>query len=498
MKILTQLISISCCFLFLIPQTNSQNINDAIRYSSLIPGSTARAIGTSSIGAMGGDFGVLAINPAGIGDYRSNELVFSFSFNSGSTESQLISSVNSQNTRHTTQPNIENIGIVLHKSPNLGKLVTSNFAIGLQQYNTFNENFAFNGQTEGSIVERFLELSDGLTLDELDNFEAGLAYDAGAIFDFDENNVYESDFIDSDIVNKSQTVNRSGKINELTIAWGGKFRNNLNIGFSVGVPFVSFEEDKAYFESDPTDVIPFFERLTFTERLSTSGTGVNIKAGIGYTLKRVLRLGLSYQSSSFIKFDDNFDTQFEYSFSDTGTVETFASGSPDGRFDYRLRTPARITASIGGLLNLGDIKGFINLDGQFINYANNSFNLTAFSDNQADFDFQEALNAQISEDLQSTVNINLGAELVYKKFRIRSGIGIIGNPSSTSTINESNTLLSAGLGYRANRIFIDASYQRRQLEEEYVPYLVIDSSRLQSVSNTATLSKFTVTVGYKI
>lgn len=498
MKLLIQLFIISCSIICILPQANSQNINDAIRYSSLIPGSTARAIGTSSIGAMGGDFGVLAINPAGLGDYRSSELVFSFSFNTGSTESQLLSSLNTQNTSHSTQPNIENIGLVLHKSPTNGKLVTSNFAVGLQQYNTFNENFAFNGQTEGSIVERFLELAEGLTIDELDNFEAGLAYDAGAIFDFDEDGTYESDFIDSDIVNKSQTVDRSGKINELTIAWGGKFRNNLNIGVSVGIPFVSFEEERAYFENDPTDVIPFFERLTFTERLSTSGTGVNIKAGIGYTIKRVLRLGLSYQSPSFIKFDDNFDTQFEYSFSDTGTVETFSSGSPDGRFDYRLRTPSRITASIGGLLNLGDIKGFINLDGQFINYANNSFNLTAFSDNQDDLDFQEALNAQISEDLQSAVNINLGAELVYKKFRVRSGIGIIGNPSNTGTINESNTLLSAGLGYRANRIFIDASYQRRQLEEEYVPYLVIDSSRLQNVSNTATISKFTVTIGYKI
>jgi len=45
----------------------AQSLTDAVRYSTLIPGGTARAMGVGgSFGAMGGDFGVLTINPAGI------------------------------------------------------------------------------------------------------------------------------------------------------------------------------------------------------------------------------------------------------------------------------------------------------------------------------------------------------------------------------------------------------------------------------------------------
>jgi len=476
----------------------SQTVTDALRYSTLIPGGTARVIGAgSSFGAMGGDFGSLTINPAGLGDYRSSEIVFSFSFNSGSTNSQLLSSA-AQSTGHVTQPNIENLGLVFHKSPSRGPLVTSNFAIGLQQYNSFNQNFAYNGQTEGSITERFLELAGGFFPDEFDQFEAGLAWESGAIFDLNDDGIYESDFIQSDIINKSQEVNRSGQINEVVIAWGGKFVNNINFGLSIGIPFISFEEEKTYFENDPGDMIPFFDNLSFTERLSTSGSGINFKAGLGYTLKRVLRLGLAYQSPSFIKLDDNFDTRLSYTFSDTGQPETVESVSPDGRFDYRLRTPSRFIASIGGLLDLGDVKGFINLDGQYVNYGANKFNLTAFSDDPGELVFQDALNTQISEDLQSAVNINIGTELVFKKIRLRGGVGLLGNPNTTNAADESRKIYSGGVGFRGERFFIDAAYQRRSSTENYVPYRVFNADRLQNVSNESQVSKFTVTVGYKL
>jgi hypothetical protein len=475
----------------------SQTVGDALRYSTLIPGGTARVIGAgSSFGAMGGDFGVLTLNPAGLGDYRSSELVFSFSFNSGNTDSQLQGSI-VQNTNHSTQPNIENLGLVFHNSPRSGILVTSNFAVGLQQYVSYNENFAYNGQTEGSITERFQDLADGLYPEELDLFEASLAEVTGAIFDLDNDGFYESDFIESDIVNKSQTVDRAGQINELVFGWGGKFVNNINFGFSIGVPFVSFEEEKNYFETDPGDAIPFFNNLSFTERLTTSGTGINFKAGIGYSIKRVIRLGLSYQSPSYIKLEDNFSTALTYSFTDTGAPETFDDVSPDGVFEYRLKTPSRTRGSIGALLDIGDVKGFINLDAEYVNYPGNSFNLTAFSDDPGELAFQEALNADIEDQLQSAVNINLGTEIVYKKMRVRGGIGLLGDPTQASG-EESRKVFSGGLGFRGERVFVDASYQVRDTEESYVPYRLNNLDRIQNVENSSTVSKFTVTVGYKL
>ena len=55
----------------------SQNVGDAVRYSSYDPIGTARTLGVgSAFGAMGGDFSVIGINPAGIAEYRVGELNF--------------------------------------------------------------------------------------------------------------------------------------------------------------------------------------------------------------------------------------------------------------------------------------------------------------------------------------------------------------------------------------------------------------------------------------
>lgn len=488
-------ITSSIFLLLVIGSLHGQAVSDALRYATLYPGGSARVIGAgSSFGAMGGDFGSLSINPAGLADYRSSELVFSFSFNGGSTASMLDGL--SQVTDHQTEPNIENLGIVIHTSPFGSTFQTSNFAIGLQQYNSYNESFTFNGQTEGSITDRFLELSNGFAPEELDQFEGELALATEAILQ-DGETTYISDFIPSDIVNKSQEVSRSGKYNELVLAWAGKMQNSLSIGVGIGIPFVSFEEDKTYFESDPTDAVPFFDRLSFTERLSTSGAGINAKIGLGYTIQRIIRLGLSYQTPSYLKLDDNFDTALEYTFTDIdGTVST-SDVSPDGRFDYRLRTPSRLIGSIGALINTDKIKGFVNLDAQYINYAGSRFNLTAFSDDPGEAQFQEQLNSLINNQLESTLNFNLGGEVAYKKLRVRGGVGIY-STGEVADQSSSDKIYSAGLGLRENRFYIDLSYQKRDFREEYVPYRLSDPSLQQTVSNQTDVSKITVTVGYKI
>jgi hypothetical protein len=61
--------------LFSLTYCIGQTSSDALRYSYLHPVTgTARTIGIgSSIGALGGDFSSVSINPAGIAMYRSSE-----------------------------------------------------------------------------------------------------------------------------------------------------------------------------------------------------------------------------------------------------------------------------------------------------------------------------------------------------------------------------------------------------------------------------------------
>lgn len=68
----------------------SQGIIDAYRLSSNQISGTARAAGMgNAFGALGGDFTSLSINPAGIAVYRSNEFVFTPTFNINNSETSL-------------------------------------------------------------------------------------------------------------------------------------------------------------------------------------------------------------------------------------------------------------------------------------------------------------------------------------------------------------------------------------------------------------------------
>ena len=67
--------------------TNAQNETDALRYSLLNMGGTARynAMG-GAFGALGGDMTTLSINPAGIGVYRKSEFSFTTAFDAFGTD----------------------------------------------------------------------------------------------------------------------------------------------------------------------------------------------------------------------------------------------------------------------------------------------------------------------------------------------------------------------------------------------------------------------------
>jgi len=64
----------------------AQTAVDALRYSRIIPGGTARFVSMGgSFGALGGDFSMLSTNPGGIGLYKSSEFTLTPSVFAGST-----------------------------------------------------------------------------------------------------------------------------------------------------------------------------------------------------------------------------------------------------------------------------------------------------------------------------------------------------------------------------------------------------------------------------
>ncbi len=473
--------------------TYAQGIGDAIRYSNYDPIGTARTVGVgSAFGAMGGDFSVVGINPAGIAEYRIGELNITPSIGTSSTNSFFVDDPqNSKRSRSNFL--LDNIGFVGSNSPTGSRWQTSNWAVGFSKLVNFNRNINIVGATEGSITERFIERANGNSLDNLDGFEAGPAYDAGAIYEDGSMN-YVSDYLEDDVVNKEQFIDQKGSVNELSIAWAGNYDNQFNIGISAGIPFVSFTETKTYKEG-VTDG-KFNNQLEYVETLNTTGAGFNMKFGVQYKAMRQLRIGAAIHSPTWYTLNDDYSTLVNYEY--TSSDESFQGQgqSPDGSFKYKLTNPWKAVGSIGSIYSIGELKGFINADIEFLDYTNNEFDFTAYSSDPGEATFTQEVNGEIDNQLGSATNIRIGSELAYNSIRFRAGYSI----STSPYVNDSDkyTAWSAGLGFRADKFFLDFGYRKRSTEEGYNPYVVLDQENRDPLANIQSdYGRLVATIGFK-
>lgn len=271
--------------LLIISNVRSQNISDIVRWSSLDQIGTARTLGVgSAFGAMGGDFSVININPAGIADFRISEVTFTPSLRGNKTKAYFDNDASNIENRKGTKLGLDNIGFVIANNPG-SNWTSSNFAVGFSRIADMQRNVKLSGKIKGSITNYFAEQANEKVPEELDDWIAYPAYNTGAIYDFNGDNYYETDFADpNQEVFRTQEIIQQGGINELSIGWAGEYKNNMNLGISIGVPFSSFEELKTYSESDPDDEIAAFRNLEYIERLNTSGVGFNFKAGFTYKI----------------------------------------------------------------------------------------------------------------------------------------------------------------------------------------------------------------------
>lgn len=474
----------------------AQNISDVVRWSSTDPTGTARTLGVgSAFGAMGGDFSVININPAGIADFRISEFTFTPSLRTSSTESFFQSASSNVSFNKKSSLGLDNIGFVIASNPGTS-LTSSNFAIGYSRISDLQRNITIAGKTKGSITTYFAEQANGIAVDELDEFITFPAYNTGAIFGPDTENQYFTDFAESDLlVQKAQEIIQTGGVNELTIGWAGEYQNKLNMGISIGVPFSSFEESKVYKEEDPDDEIATFRSLEYTELLNTSGVGFNFKAGFTYKITPAIRFGGAFHSPTWNRFTDNYSTSMVYSFNADGTNETFSYESLEGTFQYRITTPWRAIGSVGTIYRIGKIVGFVNADFEHLDYTNASYNGTAFDKSADEQRYTNEVNKNVRERLGTATNVRLGTEMGYKNLRLR--VGYSWEQSAFNADDFYNNKVSFGAGFRGDRFFIDLGIRLSEQTEGYNPYVVIDQN-LDPLSNISTnRTRGALTLGFK-
>ncbi len=481
--------------LFCLSSLSSQNLTDVVRWSSIDYVGTARTLGVgSSFGAMGGDFSVISINPAGIADYRVSEFMFTPTVRSNKVDAYFAQDINGRQTKKGSTLGLDNIGFVLSSRPG-SNWTSSNFAIGYSRIADLQRNVQISGKIKGSIATYFAEQANTKSVDDLDEYIAFPAYNTGAIFDFDKDKFYDTDFTNpAQEVFRNQDIIQKGGINELTLGWAGEYKSNINFGISAGIPFASFEELKTYSESDERDEIPVFTGLEYIERLNTSGVGFNFKAGFTYKLNKRIRFAGAFHSPTWYRFNDDYSTSMSYSFFDK-KPETYEYDSNDGSFEYKITTPWRAVGSIGTTYRVGDLVGFVNADVEHLDYTNSNYNGTAFSSNEGEQKWTNEVNQDIQKRLGSATNLRLGTEVGYKNLRVRAGYSF--ERTAFNADDFYNNKVSAGLGFREDNFFIDLGIRIAQYSEGYNPYVVLDR-KLDPLSVMDTRrTRMALTLGFK-
>lgn len=466
-------------------QLQAQLTSDALRYTQLRSNGTARASGLSgSIGGVGADFAAIGINPAGLGMYRKSD--FNFSFQAQNTNIKSLIDGDGSNLMHSQNSlsaQLGGVGLVITSKPIGSQWKQLNFALGLNATGSFNEKFYFSGVSAGSILHRYIEISRdpnyndgrGYHPDELDAFEAGLAYETGALYDLNiDSNLfyYTTDIFDKKNVRtlKSENFRQNGTAQNITFGISGNYDEKLLIGANVEIPVGEYSLYRNYVETNPNNsALRPFDQIQTQENVRTDYGGVMVKLGAIFKPVHALRIGLSWHSPTLLWMSDQFNTEMEYKFIDNGSLISYDAYSPDGFFNYRLTTPMRW---IGSAAIVGRM-GFINFDVDFYDPSDARFDLTAESNNETDRLYQVFLNNDIQKQYKRITEYRLGGELALDQLRIRGGYELSSSPFANS--DEFSQGFSIGIGLRLKRFYWDISYAQGTQNLGYVPFRTNDS-----------------------
>lgn len=439
--------------------------------------------------ALGADFSTIATNPAGLAWFRHSAIQVSPLINNVKTKSLLTNDESNQSFSDDTGGlSLGSLGIVVANFRPTRKVKTFNFGVGVNSLNSFDEKFGYEGHSKGSIVNRFLEQANDIGLAE---FESSLANDAGALIYSEADNLYTSDFdvAPEAVTFKQQSISTSGGIKEFDLALAFNVDEKILVGLTLGLSSVDFQENKLYKEIDDGEGkhgnVPTFDALSYTETLSTTGGGVNLKMGMLYRVNQMFRFGVAFHAPTNFDLTDTYNSEMTYDYTIDDQTYNGTANSPDGSFNYSIRTPWRVLGSLGAVLGK---HAAIGLELQYEDFASSDFNYHGYLDEE------NKINKEVKDQLSAALGVNLGGEFALNDFRLRGGVQAKQSPLEGD--NTFNTGFSLGAGFRWEAFYIDAAYRKGAQKKSYLPYKTSEGYQ-QLVDKDIFSSNVYLTLGFR-
>lgn len=485
-----------------------QNLWDAYRYSSNIYTGSARFAGMAgSLGALGGDFSSLTTNPAGLGVYRTNDFMFTPSFNYNKTSSSYLGSSLDENRFAF---GMSNIGLVTtFKNPTQSDdngMVSFNFGIGYNKLKDFNSNVITAGKNNySSITDQFVadanwyysdKNPDILSIPKNDNgyspfnkedWQTVMAWNTYLIdSSWDNANnryVFNGPLNSGEAVYQNQYRTTRGSLGEYVLSFAGNFADKFFFGATLGIQDLYYKSNSIYTEQGDGPISSGFRNMTYKQNIETFGNGVNLKLGFIYKPIHELRFGVAFHTPTLLNLRD----KYSYYMGSEFTADNNYVNSPSGEFDYSVVTPYKLIGSVAGLL-LDKIA--FNLE-----YELDDYSVMRLRDDANPETFQGE-NSTISKMFGASSTFRGGLEYHEGPLFVRGGYAYYGSPIKSGNLNANSKtqLFALGFGIRTGTFYTDFAYNRTIADNEYFMY---GNQDLVKVKDKNMQTQFILTLGYK-
>ena len=453
--------------IFLSSTAFGQTFVDALKLSNTQIHGTARSAAMgNAIGALGGDFTSLSINPAGIGLYQTSEFTFTPSFSFNESDVQVGGNKFSDND---FEFNLDQVGYVgsYKLSNGSSSLVSINFGVGFNKLADFNQTAmgAFN-QSSVSFLDGIVDYANTESLSnaylerqigsiEYRDWHAKLAWETylmDTVYDNNDNIIdgqYVSILFEDEMVDQKKSWVSSGSITEYVFSAGLNFNHKFYLGATVGIHDVYYKMNQVYTEQLTNDSFSFRDRYLLT------GTGYVFKLGAIYKPSSSVRLGFAFHTPTYYQLDEENNLYM---------ISWLADPEPNqyegtNYFGYDFRTPLKAVLSGAFIINKAAI---ISFDAEYLDYSSMRYK------DGYDGDDMDDINAEIGQNYEQVFNFRVGGELrVTNQISVQAGYEYYGEPfKSNVSIADAGSLknelssVSVGAGYSYKNFFIDAAYKQ--------------------------------------
>ncbi len=417
---------------------SKENSNGTARFNAM----------SGAFGALGGDISAIEVNPAGAAVFINSEFAASF--------------------------NINNLEIV------------SNF----YGNNELSENDVTNlSQAGGVFVFKNFSNNSGWKKVAL-GFNFSMANDFENMWFAKGNSGFApiTDFYDNDPVvyinSDGQYIENiaEGRNNKYTFTFASEYNDNLYVGASISTYDLEYYQ-QVLIEEYNSDTNGNILDISQIQELFTYGDGFSFNIGFISKPNDNVRLGLAYQSpvwytlaEDFIDFDVNI---YENDIDITNNFPEEDTYSGINAFDYKLRTPSKLTGSFAYIF---EKQGLISIDYVYKNYSNTKLSNGDFSSENQDF----------KSDLESVGELRIGTEWRFDNISLRGGYHLEKSPYKSAIDSDNIEGFSFGAGYKFRGGKIDFSYQKFTNTASYNFYPQFN--QLNPTELDIDTSKFTATL----